>query len=223
MKNQLFNIFFSSIVGAAVAVPAMADERPQDAQSGFYGGLSMRDHGSESDGIQFGHLSSVWNKFTLPVAEYSGARTLAFGGYRWANELALEAAVGTTDRLVLRPDNATGPQGMGLALANGSDASQRSWNVDLYTSWGFAKSVSLYGRLGYLQNDQASAYAGTVLPGDLRRNRDGVNYGVGLRYDVNRALGLRLEYARFGRTAGDTISGVLPDSDQVQLGLQFRF
>jgi opacity protein-like surface antigen len=201
----------------------MADERPQDVQPGFYGGLSMRDQGSESDGIQFGHLSSVWNKFTQPVADYSGARTLAFGGYRWGNELALEAAVGTTDRLVLRPDQSTGPQGMGLALANGADAAQRSWNVDLYTSWGFAKSVSLYGRLGYLQNDQASAYAGTVLPGDIRRNRDGVNYGVGLRYDVNRALGLRLEYARFGRNAGDTISGVLPESDQVQLGLQFRF
>jgi opacity protein-like surface antigen len=223
MKKQLVRILFSSIIGTAVAVPALADERAQDELSGFYGGLSMRERGSESEGIQFGHLSSVWNKFTLPVTEYSGARALAFGGYRWTNDLALEAAVGTNDRLVLHPDSTTGGRGMGLALANGAEAAPRSWNVDLYTTWGFAKSFSFYGRLGYLQNDAASAYAGTVLTSDGRRNRDGVNYGVGLRYDVNRALGLRLEYARFGRGQGDTVNGVLPDSDQVQLGLQFRF
>jgi opacity protein-like surface antigen len=58
---------------------------------------------------------------------------------------------------------------------------------------------------------------------DVRRNRDGVNYGLGLRYDVTRALGLRLEYARYGRLAGEATSGVLPESDKVQLGVQFRF
>jgi long-subunit fatty acid transport protein len=53
--------------------------------------------------------------------------------------------------------------------------------------------------------------------------RDGVNYGVGVRYDVTPALGLRLEYARFPRFAGETAAGLLPDSDQVQFGMQFRF
>src|SRR5664279_4291283 len=223
MKNQILTTIFSTIIAAAVAAPAMADDRPQDVLSGFYGGLAMRDRGSDSDGIQFGHLSSVWNKFSLPVSEDAGARALAFGGYRWANDLAFEAAAGTADRLVLRSDGASGRQGVGLALAGSPEAAPRTWNVDLYTSWGFAKSFSLYGRLGYLQNDTASAYAGSVVTSDSRRNRDGVNYGVGLRYDLNRALGLRLEYARFGRAAGDTVNGVLPDSDQVQLGLQFRF
>ena len=50
-----------------------------------------------------------------------------------------------------------------------------------------------------------------------------MNYGVGVRYDVSPALGLRLEYARFSRFAGEAITGPLPDSDQVQLGMQFRF
>jgi len=36
-------------------------------------------------------------------------------------------------------------------------------------------------------------------------------------------LGLRLEYARYGKLAGEAMTGVLPDSDQVQFGLQFRF
>ena len=57
---------------------------------------------------------------------------------------------------------------------------------------------------------------------DPRRNRDGMNYGVGVRYDLNSSLGLRLEYGRFGRLSGEVGNG-LPDSDQVSFGLQLRF
>ena len=49
-----------------------------------------------------------------------------------------------------------------------------------------------------------------------------MNYGVGMRYDMNSALGLRLEYSRFGRFAGEFGSS-LPESDQVTLGVQFKF
>ena len=57
---------------------------------------------------------------------------------------------------------------------------------------------------------------------DGRRQRDGVNVGVGLRYDMNPSLGLRVEYARFGRFAGE-VGATLPDTDQVSVGLQMRF
>ena len=83
-------------------------------------------------------------------------------------------------------------------------------------------SFALYGRLGYIQSEAAAAFV-SALPSIDRRTRDGVNYGVGLRYDVTPALGLRLEYARFGRFAGESLSGFLPESDQVQFGMQFRF
>jgi hypothetical protein len=43
-----------------------------------------------------------------------------------------------------------------------------------------------------------------------------------MRYDMNSALGLRVEYARFGRFAGE-IGTSLPDTDQVSVGVQFRF
>jgi len=42
------------------------------------------------------------------------------------------------------------------------------------------------------------------------------------RYDMNPALGLRLEYGRFGRFAGEVPSGP-PESEQVSVGLQLRF
>jgi hypothetical protein len=77
--------------------------------------------------------------------------------------------------------------------------------------------------LGIHQNEPVVLYPALGTLSDARRNRDGVNYGVGLRYDVNPVLGLRLEYARFGRLAGEPMAGVLPDSDHVQVGLQFRF
>jgi len=64
----------------------------------------------------------------------------------------------------------------------------------------------------------------TLVVGDTRRQRDGVNYGLGLRYDLTQALGLRVEYSRFNRFNGDAISaGLLPESDQVTLGVQFKF
>ena len=201
--------------------PATADElAPVTDLTGFYGGLAMRDRGGESDGLQFGHLANAWSKFILPAAEDNGTRTLAYGGYRWANDIAVEAALASADRFALRPESA---QGMGLALANAGDVAAKIWNVDVYTSWGFAKRFALYGRLGYIQNEPVVLYPALANLSDVRRNRDGVNYGVGLRYDVNPVLGLRLEYARFGRLAGEPMTGVLPDSDHVQFGLQFRF
>jgi hypothetical protein len=222
-KNQLLAACFVAITGTATAFPALADEStPPKDLTGFYGGLSMRDRGTESDGLQFGRVSSVWNKFTQPANEDQGARALAFGGYRWANDIAVEAAVASSERFALSPAGTARRHGMGLAFTQATDA-YKSWNADVYTSWGFAKKVSLYGRLGYVQSEPAPTTTGTLAFSDVRRNRDGVNYGVGLRYDVNTVLGLRLEYARYGRLAGEAMTGVLPDSDQVQFGLQFRF
>ena len=51
-----------------------------------------------------------------------------------------------------------GRQGVGFALANGNERRSQDWNVDVYTSWGFAKQFSLYGRLGYVQNESVALY-----------------------------------------------------------------
>jgi opacity protein-like surface antigen len=190
--------------------------------TGFYGGVSLRDGGRERPGISFGHLNSAWSKFALPTTEDAGARTLAYGGYRWANDLAVEAAVGTLDRTLMAPAPIATRRGVGLALAGDGDASAKTWNVDVYTSWEFRNSLAFYGRLGYAQAEVAPAYV-PAFTTDVRRNRDGVNYGLGLRYDMTPALGLRLEYARFGRLPGDFANGLMPENDQVQVGVQFRF
>ncbi len=208
----------TSAVWASEPASAAADA------AGFYGGISMRGGEVRSDGVSFGPLSSVWNRFTLPVTDDTGSRALTYGGYRWANDIAVEAAFATTDRYLLRPALPGSRRGVGLALVSDGDAASKAWNVDVYTSWEFRKSLSLYGRLGYAQSEFQQAYVpGPGSIGDARRSHDGVNYGLGLRYDLSRALGLRLEYARFGRLPGEIAGVGLPENDQLQLGVQFRF
>lgn len=211
----------------ALAVAPLVAAQGQPAQSaaagGFYGGVALRNAGIEAAGIKLGHLPSTWGRFASPVSDDMASRALVFGGYRWANEIALEGSF-STDRYVLRPSDAAAPRGIGLALGSSPTQSPNTWNADVYTSWSFLKRFALYGRLGYAQGEAVPAYALAALPpSESRQLRDGMNYGLGVRYDVSPALGLRLEYARFSRFAGEAVTGPLPESDQLQLGMQFRF
>jgi opacity protein-like surface antigen len=217
----------AALAAFVVASLAAAQERqapPGVATGGFYGGVALRTAGMEAAGINLGHLASTWGRFSSPVSDDAASRALVFGGYRWSNDIALEGSFSTSDRYALRPLGAATPRGVGLSLSATPGLSSRAWNADVYTSWSFRPSLALYGRLGYAQGEGVPGYALAALPpSDARGLRDGVNYGLGVRYDVSPALGLRLEYARFGRFAGESITGPLPESDQVQLGMQFRF
>ena len=214
---------------AAASAPAHAQLRAPSsttaapATRGFYGGVALRESGAGT-GLQLGQLPLAWGTLGATMAEDAPSRSLFFGGYRFGNDLAVEASLGTSERYALQPDATDGRRGVGLSLTP-SDASSRTFNADVYTTWSVLPRFSLYGRLGYAQTDVTGNPALASLPsGDPRRGRDGMNYGLGFRYDVNRALGLRLEYARFGRFAGEIPQGgVLPDTDQVQVGVQLRF
>jgi opacity protein-like surface antigen len=188
---------------------AIAAEIPA---AGFYGGVTLRDQGAEQ-GVSVGATGNL-ARFGSPLDAAASPQALVFGGYRWRNDLALEAALGSISSYRL-----SGRGGVGLVLPQ--DDESRAWNVDVYGSWAFWRRFSLYGRLGYGQTDSAPSYVPSVVVAD-RRARDGMSYGVGLRYDLNRTLGLKLEYARVA-THGDASGFALPDGDQVQFGLQFRF
>jgi opacity protein-like surface antigen len=225
LKQSLFVLVLGAVL-ASPGVLAADNAAGSTAASGFYGGVSVREAGAETRGVRLGHLSSAWDRFASPVSDDTAARrTLAFGGYRFRNDLAVEGSLSTSESYALQPSDASIRRGVGLSLvASQPDLANHSYNADVYTTWSLRNSLSLYGRLGYARSDTPPAYALAALaPGDARRFRDGVNYGVGVRYDVTPALGLRLEYARFPRFAGEGAPGVLPDSDQVQLGMQFRF
>ena len=221
MKKQILAAF---TLGGLFAAPLVfADEPP--AKAGFYGGVALRDAGAEAAGVNFGQLASTWGRYASPVTDDANSqRSLVFGGYRWANDLAVEGSLSSAASYALRPFDASTRRGVGLSLTGSPDVATHTWNANVFTSWSFRNRFSLYGRLGYAQSESVPAYAlASLPPSDPRRLRDGVNYGVGVRYDITPALGLRLEYARFPRFAGESVAGPLPDSDQVQFGMQFRF
>jgi opacity protein-like surface antigen len=195
---------------------------PAAAQNGFYGGVTLRDGSSDSLGLALNKLPLAWNRYSSPQSDELGQQgSLVFGGYRWKSDVAVEAAFNGIDNYSIGPPARSPLSGGGLGL---SESAARTWNADVYTSWEFVRSLSLYGRLGYAQSDVKPVVAAALPPLDVRRLREGVNYGVGLRYDMTRALGLRVEYSRFNRyTTDGTAVGVLPESDQVTIGVQFRF
>jgi opacity protein-like surface antigen len=223
VKTQRIAAVISILLGLSVGASAQAQDRNAAATAGFYGGVSMRDHATEGSGITLGPATSVWNRYAAPTADDSAARALVFGGYRWRNDIAVEAAFRSIDQYALRPDNAGGRKGVGLNFGSNfalGEPAARSWNVDVFTSWTFYRSLALYGRVGYGQSEVLPAL-GTITV-DRARPRDGMNVGLGLRYDMNSSLGLRVEYARFGRFAGEIGTG-LPETDQVSFGVQLRF
>jgi hypothetical protein len=221
MKKQLLAVL---ALGGVFAAPLVfADDQP--AKAGFYGGVALRDAGAEGAGVNFGQLASTWGRYASPVTDDANSqRSLVFGGYRWASDLAVEGSLSSAASYALRPFDASTRRGVGLSLTGSPDVATHTWNANVFTSWSFRSRFSLCGRLGYAQSESVPAYAlASLPPSDPRRLRDGVNYGVGVRYDITPALGLRLEYARFPRFAGESVAGPLPDSDQVQFGMQFRF
>ncbi|HVE48208.1 MAG TPA: outer membrane beta-barrel protein [Casimicrobiaceae bacterium] len=204
LQRLVLFAMFAAACGSAVAAESPA--------SGFYGGITRRDNGAEQ-GLFIGDAGNA-SRFSPVLVDGRATQSLVFGGYRWRNDLALEAALGSADDYRL-----TGRGGVGLALPVA--AAPRSWNLDLYGTWSFWRSLALYGRLGYAQSDYAPTYGPSMAGLTERRSRDGINYGVGLRYDIGRSLGLKLEYAR--ATPHGDYGASLPEGDQVQFGLQFRF
>jgi Outer membrane protein beta-barrel domain len=226
MKIQSIASVISISLALGLVTQAQAADRPDASNpDGFYGGVSMRENTPGATGVNFGSSASSigLTRFPTAVGDDSTSRSLAYGGYRWSNDLAVEASVSSLDQHTLRPFDAAGRRGVGLKFAPGTaDVASRSVNFDVFTSWNVYKSVALYGRLGYAQTE-GPWLAGSPMSVVANRGlRDGMNYGVGVRYDMNSALGLRLEYSRFGRFAGE-IGTSLPESDQVTLGVQFRF
>ncbi len=210
MKEQFGVLVFALASGAAVA------------QNGFYSGYTDR-----SRSLQGGPaLATPWSMLAPVAKEESANSALIYGGYRFREAFAVEAAVSshtTTHKLGLRLDPRTLLPGAGVPGV--LEQRPQTWNLDLFTNWSVQPSLSLYGRLGYgYQDPRAPASATLAETAGRRSTREGFNYGVGLRYDLNRSLGLRLEYARHGFTLpGSELLNRLPETDQLSIGVQYRF
>src|SRR5690348_15665983 len=125
-----------TLAGLAVAPAAFGDTPPSGAAAGgFYGGVSLRNAGSESDGVDLGHVASTWGRFASPVADDNARRSLVFGGYRLTHGLAVEGSFSSAESYALRPFDSGVRRGVGLSLTDSPDLAEHSWNADVYTSW----------------------------------------------------------------------------------------
>ena len=82
---------------------------------------------------------------------------------------------------------------------------------------------SFYGRMGAYRGDRNgfATYATSLLSDPAARNTRW-RYGLGVRYDFTKALGVRAEVERYSHGLGSPLGGDA-ESDQISVGLSWRF
>ena len=187
---------------------------------GFYGGFNVRPKNVDP-GLALIELQSLsWLK---PTGDEPSQQAMVYGGYKLHRDVGVEAALTHSQRLGLRFD----PKSFGFTAG---DQVGTAWNLDVYTSWSLQPRFAVYGRVGYEQPTQPTQLSpGTAAIDSIgRRQMVGLNYGLGLKYDLNPGIGVRFEWARPYRASNVSGTGIadLPrgvEPDQVTVGLQFRF
>lgn len=128
-------------------------------------------------------------------------------GYRYSRYLAVETGYSDSGSSPLLP-------GFGTGVSRSRGFSMDT--VGTLPLWGHA---SLYGRLGAWRADAGISLLGS---GDASpRPGAGLRYGLGLKYDFTRALGVRAEVERLSPI--DRWGPREADTDQVTLGVRWRF
>ena len=121
-----------------------------------------------------------------------------FGGYRFTRNFAAE--FGYVD--------------VGQATINGRSANTSAWELVALGIAPMGERFSLYGKLG--------GYRGVAKGGGITSRRTDLTFGLGAQYDVDRNLGVRVEWQRYTDFGGGGFGGVL-DQDVVSLNAIYRF
>jgi opacity protein-like surface antigen len=82
---------------------------------------------------------------------------------------------------------------------------------------------SFYGRMGAYHGDPRNAfgvYSTSLLADSPARSR--WRYGLGMRYDITKSLGVRAEMERYSLMGGPSF-GNEPETEQISLGVSWRF
>ncbi len=85
------------------------------------------------------------------------------------------------------------------------------------------RSFSFYGRLGAYRGESRNAFAqySTSLLGDATSQRTRWRYGMGVRYDFTKSLGIKAEVERYSPLGTPFDTQV--ETDVVSVGLSWRF
>lgn len=127
-------------------------------------------------------------------------------GYRYSTYFSVET--GYADAGPAVPDS-----GFGAFPARG-----RGFSMDTVGTLPLWTHASLYGRVGAWRSETGTSF----LAGDvMSRAGAGIRYGLGLKYDLTRRVGLQAEMERFSSL--DRWGQREADTDQFTLGIRWRF
>jgi len=121
-----------------------------------------------------------------------------FGGYRAHRNAAVE--LGFAD--------------LGEMTLGGTPVNSDAWELTGLGILPLSERVSAYGRLGF--------YRGEARGGGFIENNTDLTFGLGAQYEVNRNLGVRLEWQRYTDFGGGSL-GAVSDQDVVWLNAVYRF
>ncbi|MEO5694436.1 MAG: outer membrane beta-barrel protein [Usitatibacter sp.] len=197
-----------SLVALAFAIlPAIA------SAADYFGMLKLPESSLIRNGPYL--FSSPANPFDIPsfAAEKSVRLKL---GYKYSRHFAIESEYvdfsRNTSSVFASPGNfASQFRSTGF----GVDA------VAILPVWRF----SFYGRMGAYRGDARGGFglsSTALLPADQMARGSRLRYGVGVRYDFNKALGIRAELER-NAPLGSMLASEAEVADQITVGLSWRF
>ena len=192
---------------AFAMIPAMA------AAEDYLGALKLPRANEAALGGTFSFVSEPLTGFASSRASDSGMRLKL--GYKYSRFFSVESEFVDFGRSPA--DIFTGPGNLAAGFRS------TGFGVDTVATLPVWRSFSFYGRLGAYRGEARNAFASysTSLLGESAARGTRLRYGLGMRYDFTKALGVHAELERYSplgtAQAGDT------ESELFSVGVNWRF
>ncbi|MFA5371571.1 MAG: OmpA family protein [Sideroxydans sp.] len=216
MKRKVINVAVLGLMGCTVmASPyALAED-----YSFWYGGLNVGQSSARIDESTItAELAGAGLATSIFEKDETNLAYKLFGGYQFSQHLAVEGGYFNLGQFGYTATTVPAGTLAGTIKLQGL-------NLDLVGLWPITEKFSAFGRVGmnYAQAKDSFTSTGAVnLPIIANPEETGVNYkaGLGLQYDLTRALGLRAEVERYRIKDGVGNKG---DINMLSVGLVYRF
>jgi OmpA-OmpF porin, OOP family len=183
-----------AILGVASAMAFAGPALAQDA--GWYVGATL------------GQSKSKDACEDVPDCDDKDTAWRILGGYQFNKNLAVE--LGYTD--VGEASASAGPFTASIEVA--------IWELVAVGSWPFTPNFSAYGKLGMYRGDTELTTNAPGISNESESNTD-LTYGIGVRWDFTKNLGLRAEYQVYSDVGGGNIGE--GDVDVISIGVIWKF
>jgi len=181
-----------AILGVASAMAFAAPAAAQD--QGWYAGLHIGQTSADVDctgGTSCDDEDTAWR---------------ILGGYQFNKNLAAELGYSNGGEVSL--------SGAGVSAT----IETTLWELVAVGSWPFTPNFSAYGKLGMYLGD--TELSGTGVSNESESNT-GLTYGLGVRWDFTKNLGVRAEYQIYSDVGGGNIGE--SDIDIISVGVIWKF